>query len=353
MPQGTIRWRNNRVELIDQRLLPGKTRYVACTTDKDIRDAIKMMKIRGAPAIGIAGAYGAYLGVRKSRAAGFRKFKLELEGTIKRLAASRPTARNLFWALERVNALVDENKARPVRELKRLILEAANAILEEDGKICRSMGQHGKRLIAKGARVLTHCNAGGLATGGYGTALGVIMAAGKKIRRVYVDETRPRLQGARLTMWELMAAGIPAVLICDNMAASLMAKAEIDAVIVGADRIAANGDTANKIGTYNLGVLARYHKVPFYVAAPFSTFDLSTADGAAIPIEERSAMEVKKVNGKYITPRSADVKNPAFDVTPAGLISAIITERGIIKKPDKRKITKMIGPIFSMRDRKS
>ncbi len=342
MAYETIRWRNDRVELIDQRLLPGKVRYVPCTTDRDIHAAIKTMKIRGAPAIGIAAAYGAYLGVRRSRAKDFVGFKKELDRAMKYLAGSRPTARNLFWALEEVDALVKNNRNRPVGELKRMILGKARAILEEDKKICRSIGNRGGRLIKKGSGVLTHCNAGGLATGGYGTALGVIFSAGRKIRMVYVDETRPVLQGARLTVWELMQRKVPATLICDNMAASLMAKREIDAVIVGADRIAANGDTANKIGTYNVAILADHHNIPFYVAAPVSTFDLSIPRGESIPIEERSHEEVKKIGGRYITPRNVKVKNPAFDVTPAGLITAIITERGIIRKPNKQKIARKV-----------
>ncbi len=329
--------------MIDQRLLPGKTRYAACFTDGDVVRAIKAMAVRGAPAIGIAAAYGVYLGVRKSRARGFRSFKKELERTMKRLAASRPTARDLFWALERVDELVKKNKGMPVGELKSMVLYEAHAILDEDRRRCRAIGREGKALIAKGSNILTHCNAGGLATGGYGTALGVIFAAGKKVRRVYVDETRPVMQGARLTVWELSKANIPATLICDNMAASLMAKNEVDAVMVGADRIAANGDVANKIGTYNLAVLAHYHKVPFYVAAPRSTFDLSVADGGAIPIEERSPLEVKKMGGEYVTLKDVDVRNPAFDITPAKLITAIITERGVIRRPDRRKIAKLVG----------
>ena len=342
MTYETIRWRNNRVELIDQRFLPGRARYAACATDKDIHAAIKTMKIRGAPAIGVAAAYGAYLGVRGSRAKVFGKFKKELDRTRKYLAGSRPTARNLFWALERIDALVKKNRAKPVKELKRMILDEAHAVLEEDRRTCRLIGRQGKPLIPGGSAVLTHCNAGPLATGGCGTALSVIFSAKAKIKRVYADETRPVLQGARLTVWELMRKKIPVTLICDNMAASLMAKKKVDAVIVGADRIAANGDTANKIGTYNLAILADYHGVPFYVAAPVSTFDLSLRRGKDIPIEERSPEEVKKINGKYITVRDVNVENPAFDVTPAKLITAIITERGVIKKPDRRKIAKTV-----------
>ncbi|MEA3490084.1 MAG: S-methyl-5-thioribose-1-phosphate isomerase [Candidatus Omnitrophota bacterium] len=339
----TIRWKNNRVELLDQRLLPGKTKYTPCTTDRDIHCAIRTMKIRGAPAIGIAGAYGVYLGVRKSRAKSFEEFRKELKKTIDYLAGSRPTARNLFWALERMEGLINRNRKASVRKLKKILLDGANAILEEDRKICRLIGKNGRKLLSKGTTVLTHCNAGGLAAGEYGTALGVIFASANRIRRVYVDETRPVLQGARLTVWELLKVGIPTTLICDNMAASLMAKKEIDAVVVGADRIAANGDTANKIGTYNLAVLAGYHGVPFYVAAPVSTFDLSLSTGKNIPIEERSPLEVKKINGRYITMKKVAVRNPAFDVTPAKLITAIITERGVIRRPDGGKVARVVG----------
>jgi len=338
----TMRWKNNRLELIDQRLLPKKNIYISCVTSGDVREAIKTMVVRGAPAIGIAGAYGVYLGMRKSRARNFDAFKKEMSAVIKRLASSRPTARNLFWALERMDALVKENHKKPVKTLKSLILAEAHTILAEDMKICRAMGRYGAKLIPTHAGILTHCNAGGLATAGYGTALGVIFAARKKIRRVYADETRPVLQGARLTAWELDRARIPVTLICDNMAASLMAAKKVDAVIVGADRIAANGDTANKIGTYNLAVLARYHKISFYVAAPFSTFDLSITDGTGIEIEERSAEEVRKIGSACIAPEKVSVWNPAFDVTPAKLITAIITEKGIIRRPTRRKVARML-----------
>ncbi len=339
----TIRWRNNRVELIDQRLLPGKLKYISCHTARDMWKAIRQLKVRGAPAIGIAGAYGAYLGIRKSKAKGFDGFMRDLEKATLYLAGARPTARNLFWALERVIAVVEKNKDRKADRLKKIVLGEANAILEEDNRICRAIGVNGSKLIKRASAVLTHCNAGGLATGGYGTAISVIIRARKKITRVYADETRPVLQGARLTVWELVHEKVPTTLICDNMAASLMSRGRIDAVIVGADRIAANGDTANKIGTYNLAVLAGYHKVPFYIAAPFSTFDLSMPDGTGIIIEERPSGEVKKIGREYITVKDVDVWNPAFDVTPAGLITAIITEKGIIERPDKRKIARVVG----------
>ncbi len=343
MAYDTIRWKNNRVELIDQRYLPRKTRYAICRTDKDMWGAIKAMKIRGAPAIGIAGAYGAYLGIRNSSKRTFGAFKKELDKSIKYLASSRPTAKNLFWALERMDSVACKNKNKPISDIKNILLEEAHKVLTDDKKICRLIGKNGKTLIKRSSNVLTHCNAGGLATGEYGTALGVIFSAKNKIKMVYADETRPWLQGARLTVWEIMQEKMPVTLICDNMAAALMAKKEIDAVVVGADRIAANGDTANKIGTYNVAVLAHYHKIPFYVAAPVSTFDLSLGSGKSIPIEERSPEEVKMINGVYITPKGALVKNPAFDVTPRKLITAIITERGVIRKPDKKKIGKVLG----------
>jgi len=338
----TIRWRNGHVELIDQTLLPGKVEYIECNSAEDIWYAIKKMNIRGAPAIGIAGAYGVYLGIRNSKAVDFHSFEIEVERMVRYLSTSRPTARNLFWGLERVNEAVRENSGKNIPELKKTVLGEAHAILEEDRKICRDIGKYGAGLIPKGARILTHCNAGALATADYGTALGVIFSAKKKIRKVFVDETRPLLQGARLTAWELVNNGIKATLICDNMAASLMAKGEIDAVIVGADRIAANGDTANKIGTYSVAIAAAYHKVPFYVAAPLSTFDLSLPDGSAIPIEERDKSEVRMIGDKLITVKDVDVKNPAFDVTPAQLITAIITERGVIKRPNKKRIAAVV-----------
>ena len=343
MKYETVRWRKNKVELIDQGELPAKMKYVCCRTLKDIFSAIKTMKVRGAPAIGITGAYGVYLGIRKSRAEDFKSFKCDIEKCVKYLGASRPTARNLFWALERMLREAEKNKKKPVSEIKRLMLAQAHLLLAEDKKICRKIGQYGQKLIKRGSSVLTHCNAGGLATADYGTALGVIFAGKSKIRKVYVDETRPRLQGARLTAWELTKAKVPAVLICDNMAASFMARSKIDMVIVGADRIASNGDTANKIGTYSLAVAARYHNIPFYVAAPISTFDLSLSSGKEIPIEERCVSEVKEINGKYITVKDIKAENPAFDITPARLISGIITEKGIIKNPNKKRIKKIIN----------
>ncbi len=339
----TIYWQSGIVELIDQRLLPHELKYVKCRNARDIYEAIRMMKIRGAPAIGIAAAFGIYLGVRNSGAKGFTAFKKDFTRVSDYLSRSRPTANDLFWAMSRIEQCVNISRDKPIKEIKRRILEEAKALLEEDIKKCRSIGDNGKELLGKGSGILTHCNAGGLATAGYGTALGVIFSAGKRIKNVYVDETRPRLQGARLTMWELENRGIPCTLICDNTAGDLMRRGEIDAVIVGADRIASNGDAANKIGTYSAAVLAEYHKIPFYVAAPFSTFDLSLHNGAEIPIEERPQKEVKEIRGKMITTRGAKALNRAFDVTPAELITGIITEKGFIKAPNRSKISKMAG----------
>lgn len=339
----TLRWKSGKLELIDQTLLPGKFTYVSCTTAREVWNAIKTMIVRGAPAIGIAGAYGVYLGVRKSKAKDYETFKREVDKTVEYLASCRPTASNLFWALGRMKVLVERNPSAPVAKLKEMLLSQAQAINEEDLEECRSIGEYGKMLLPDWCSVLTHCNAGGLATAGYGTALGIIFSARSKIRNVYVDETRPVLQGARLTMWELTKKGIPATLISDNMAASIMAKKEIDAIIVGADRIVSNGDVANKIGTYNLAVLAKYHKIPFYVAAPTSTFDMSLTTGKYIPIEQRHQDEVKKLAGTFITPAKAKAYNPAFDVTPAKLVTAIITERGVIKRPDKKKMARFMA----------
>ncbi|MFH1837642.1 MAG: S-methyl-5-thioribose-1-phosphate isomerase [Candidatus Omnitrophota bacterium] len=339
MKYETMRWKNNKLELIDQRKLPDAVKYVKCATDKDVYCAIKNMTVRGAPAIGVTGAYGAYLGIRNVKTKDKEVFREKLDKVITFLDSARPTARNLFWALDRMKNVSENNiKKLTVSQIKEKLLKEAHNILKEDITLCKKIGENGRKLFQKKVSILTHCNAGALATAGYGTALGVIFSSRKKIKMVYADETRPRLQGARLTVWELTKNNIPTTLICDNMAASLMAKGEINAIVVGADRIAANGDTANKIGTYSLAVLAKYHKVPFYVAAPFSTFDLTLKNGKGILIEERDAAEVKKIGNSFITVKSVKVKNPAFDVTPAELITAIITERGVIEKPTRSKI---------------
>lgn len=335
MPVETISWKEGKARYIDQTRLPHVVRFVECASVKRLWRAIKTLEIRGAPAIGIAGALGVLLGVEKVRLGRGADLVKEVKRVAGYLASSRPTAVNLFWALDRMVRLAEANRARPGREIKEILLKEALAIIDEDKRACRSMARHGARLIRSGDVILTHCNAGGLATADYGTALGVIFQAhkeGKRIR-VYVDETRPLLQGSRLTAWELLREGIDTTLICDNMAASLMAKGKIDKIFVGADRIARNGDTANKIGTYGLAVLADHHRIPFYVVAPFSTFDFDLKTGADIPIEERDGDEVRSVLGKPVAPKRVKVYNPAFDVTPNALISAIVTEEGVFRKP--------------------
>ncbi len=317
--------------MLDQRLLPTEEVWLDYTDYREVAEAIRTMVVRGAPAIGVAAAFGAAFGARDIEEERFELFFAQFEKVCSLLAATRPTAVNLCWALERMKSVARNNSAAPHSELKNILLTEACRIADADIEINRALGRHGERLIADGARILTHCNAGALATGGYGTALGVIRAAveaGKNIS-VVADETRPWLQGARLTTWELMQDNIPVTLICDNMAGHLMSKGEIDCVIVGADRIAANGDTANKIGTYTVAVLAREHNLPFYVAAPTSTIDLDMEDGSSIPIEERDSSEITHCGGHRIAPQGVVVRNPAFDVTPARLITAIITENGI------------------------
>jgi len=339
MPVPTIEWKNNRLKIIDQVLLPGRLGFIYCNNVESVWKAIKEMNIRGAPALGVAAAFGVYLGVRDSD----KNFFKDLEKTIKYIARSRPTARNLFWALERMKKRACLCEKIPVAKIKKALLQEAREILKEDKSICRNMGKFGQKLIKSGDIILTHCNAGGLATADYGTALGVIFSAhraGKKIK-VFVDETRPVLQGARLTAWELIREGVKTTLISDNMAASLMKKGKIDKIIVGADRIARNGDVANKIGTYNVAVLAAYHKIPFYVAAPLSTIDANIKTGKYIPIEERDPDEIRKIGGIYIAPKKVNVYNPAFDVTPSNLVTAIITEKGILRKPFIKSIKKV------------
>ncbi|MFH0910768.1 MAG: S-methyl-5-thioribose-1-phosphate isomerase [Planctomycetota bacterium] len=340
----TIAWRDGAVRAIDQTRLPNELRVVTLRTAGAMWSAIRRLTIRGAPAIGIAGAFGVVLGVRRSRAKTWPAFRRALLRVARRLATARPTAVNLFWALDRMMACAEAHRAESLPNIRRALLREAQAILAEDCRACRRIGRNGAPLIRRGAAVLTHCNAGALATAEHGTALAVLFAAeeaGKAIR-VYADETRPLLQGARLTTWELMRAGIPVTLICDNMAAQLMQAGKVDLVITGADRVASNGDAANKIGTYGLAVLAKAHKIPFYIAAPESTFDLSLPNGQAIPIEERAPEEVTAPFGRRIAPRGVTAYNPAFDVTPARLITAIITEHGIIRKPSKAKIFKQL-----------
>ncbi|MFP4058236.1 MAG: S-methyl-5-thioribose-1-phosphate isomerase [Candidatus Brocadiia bacterium] len=343
MPVPTIQWvggLGGHARLIDQTRLPTEFREIDVTDVESMREAIRALRVRGAPAIGIAAAYGTVLGVQGSEAEDYEQFRRELAGTADRLATARPTAVNLFWALERMKEVAEAQRSMPIPALKQRLLDEALAIAEEDRATCRAIGRHGARRVPDPAGVLTHCNAGALATADYGTALGVLYAAHEQGKRlhVYADETRPLLQGARLTTWELMQAGIDVTLICDNMAAQVLREGKVDLVVVGADRIAANGDTANKIGTYGLAILAREHGVPFYVAAPVSTFDLSLPSGEAIPIEERGAEEVTCGFGRTTAPDAVHVYSPAFDVTPARYITAIITERGLIEPVDETTV---------------
>jgi methylthioribose-1-phosphate isomerase len=347
----TIEWQDGVVVMVDQRKLPAAEIYVRARTAQEMARAIKTMVIRGAPAIGVAAAYGIALGMRKSQASGTTKFAAEFQKVCELMRATRPTAVNLFWAIERMkkrfaaSALAGES----VEEIKARLLTEAQQIHDEDVASCRAMGAHGAALVGDGARILTHCNAGALATAGYGTALGVIRGAaeqGKKVS-VYADETRPLLQGARLTAWELTRDAIPTTVITDNMAGWLMQQGEIDLVVVGADRIAANGDVANKIGTYTVAVLAHEHGLPFYVVAPASTIDLATPDGRHIPIEERDGREVTHIGPWRVAAEGAAVRNPAFDVTPNRLVSAIVTERGVFRAPyaESLKIAAGVGSV--------
>ncbi len=331
----TIRWQDNAVVMIDQRRLPEEEVYLTCTDYREVVEAIRTLAIRGAPAIGVAAAMAAALGALACSETDLPAFQRHFQDICQVIAGARPTAVNLTWAVQRMQALVTASGDLDVPAIKEKLVAAAQAMLAEDIRINRQMGWHGQTLIHDGDAVLTHCNAGGLATGGYGTAIGVIRAAweaGKKIQ-VWVDETRPVLQGARLTAWELGKLGIPHTLIPDNAAASLMAKGRVNCIVVGADRIAANGDVANKIGTYGVAVWAKYHNVPFYVAAPLSTFDFSLSDGSQIPIEERDPAEVTRIHGHCIAPAGCPALNLAFDVTPHTLIAGIITEHGICRPP--------------------
>jgi methylthioribose-1-phosphate isomerase len=333
----TIAREADAVVMIDQRKLPGQEVYVRCKTGQEVARAIKAMVIRGAPAIGVAAAMGIAIGMRKSRATGTQKFAAEFQKLCELMASTRPTAVNLFWAIERMKSTfaAGAQAGESVEQIKDRLDRESEAIHDEDVAGCRAMGAFGAEVVPADGRILTHCNAGALATAGYGTALGVIRGAVEAGKRVTVlaDETRPFLQGARLTAWELVREGIDTTVITDNMAGALMRQGQVDLVVVGADRIAANGDTANKIGTYTVAVLAREHDIPFYVAAPLSTIDLNTPDGLHIPIEERDAREVTHVGGNQVTPAGVKVRNPSFDVTPNHLIAGFITERGIFRPP--------------------
>ena len=333
----TIEWQSDAVVMIDQRKLPGQEIYVRCKTAPEVARAIKTMVIRGAPAIGVAAAMGIALGMNRSKAQGTKQFAVEFNKLCDLMAATRPTAVNLFWAIARMKQAFSAAvlAGQSVAEVKARLTSEATAIHDEDVASCRAMGRFGAEMVPAGARILTHCNAGALATAGYGTALGVIRAAAEqgKVAQVFADETRPFLQGARLTAWELVRDGIPTTVITESMAGPLMQRGDIDFIVVGADRIAANGDFANKIGTYTVAMLAHAHKIPFYTAAPLSTIDLATPDGSAIPIEQRDAREVTHLGGTRLAPEGATVWNPAFDVTPNHLLAGVITEKGIARPP--------------------
>jgi methylthioribose-1-phosphate isomerase len=349
----TIEWRDDRVRMLDQRKLPQEVRYLDCRNASSVAHAIRTMAIRGAPAIGVAAAMGIALAARKNRSTHPRVFAKAVEKVCREMRETRPTAVNLFWALGRMEKILEDVESDGVEEVRKRLVREALQILETDIEVNRKIGMYGKQLIKEGNGVLTHCNAGALATGGFGTALGVLYAArdeGKHFE-VFVDETRPMLQGSRLTAWELVQEKIPATLITDNMAGVLMRKGLVHLVVVGADRIARNGDTANKIGTYGLAVLSKSHGIPFYVAAPTSTLDLSLVSGEEIPIEERSVAEVTHFRGFPVAPKGVKALNPAFDVTPHSLIHGIITEKGIIRKPFRKNLRKIFATSNPRRER--
>ena len=340
----TIEWHGNRVRMVDQRKIPRRIAWYVCTDHKDVIRGIRDMVIRGAPAIGVAAAMGLALGGRSIGTRSYATFKRRFEAMGRQMHKARPTAVNLGWAVERMQGLVERMADAPVEEIKRALRVESERILAEDIEINRKIGEHGEGLVPQGATILTHCNAGSLATGGYGTALGVIRRAHEKGKKVSViaDETRPWLQGLRLTAFELMVDGIPVTVIADNAAGSLMRRKMIDLVVTGADRIAANGDVANKIGTYQVAVLAKEHKVPFYVAAPLSTIDPAIASGDAIPIEEREGREISQWGNQRIGPKGVKTLNPVFDITPARYVAGIITEEGPVRPPYRREIRKIL-----------
>jgi methylthioribose-1-phosphate isomerase len=339
----TLEWTDNGIRFIDQTKLPTEELYVVCTDYHQVAEAIRSMVVRGAPAIGVAAAMGIALGVKDSKADNSADLKKEFDEICETIRETRPTAVNLFWAIRRMSEKFDTLRVRPFRLIRQGMIDEALRMHAEDIAANQAMGRHGATLMPSSGGVLTHCNAGALATAGYGTALGVIRAAveaGKKIH-VYADETRPFLQGSRLTAWELMKDGIPTTVISDSMAGVMMQQGKIGAIVVGADRIAANGDVANKVGTYTVAVLAKEHGIPFYVAAPLSTIDLATRDGSRIPIEQRNIREVTHIAGKQMVPDGVEVANPAFDVTPAKYVTAIITERGIARAPYNDSLRKL------------
>ncbi len=331
----TLEWTESGVRFIDQTKLPTEEVYVNCNSCEEVADVIRNMVVRGAPAIGVAAAMGIALGIKNSPATNLPDLKKDFDRICSVMGKTRPTAVNLFWAIGRMREKLGQSDSGSVPQIKQALIEEAQRMHAEDIAANQAMGRHGATLMPASGGVLTHCNAGALATCGYGTALGVIRAAveqGKKLH-VYADETRPFLQGSRLTAWELMKDGIPTTVISDNMAGAMMSQGKVKAIVVGADRIAANGDVANKIGTYSVAVLAKEHRIPFYVAAPFSTIDLETLDGTRIPIEQRNAREVTHIAGRRMVPEGVEVENPAFDVTPSTYVTAIITERGVARAP--------------------
>ncbi len=338
-----LRWKDGRLEMLNQRVLPTRFEYLTFNSAIEVAEGIRSMVVRGAPIIGCTSAYGVALEAQRLRSTTPREFASAMDKAFKVLAESRPTAMNLFWALKRMRALWKDTAWRTSGEIADVLLRAAHEMLAENFRINRSMGAFGATLLSNDMRIFTHCNAGALATAGHGTALGIIRSAvevGKQIS-VIVGETRPFLQGARLTVWEMVQEKIPVTLITDNMTGYLMSRGEIDAVVVGADRVAANGDVANKIGTYMVAVLAKRHSIPFYVACPLSTIDLATPNGAAIPIEERNADEVTGFHEYQWVAKEVNVCNPAFDVTPADLVTALVTEKGIVEQPNSDRITKL------------
>jgi len=339
----TLEWTDQGVRFIDQTKLPTEETYVNCTSYEQVADVIRNMVVRGAPAIGVAAAMGVALGVQKSKAESGADLKKDFDQICDVIGKTRPTAVNLFWAINRMREKFEFLRMRPLPQIKDALIEEAKRMHAEDIAANQAMGRHGATLMPASGGVLTHCNAGALATAGYGTALGVIRAAieaGKKIH-VFADETRPFLQGSRLTAWELMKDGIPTTVISDNMSGAMMKQGKIGAIVVGADRIAANGDVANKIGTYTVAILAKEHNIPFYVAAPISTVDLATKDGSGIPIEQRNSREVTHIAGKQMTPDGVEIENPAFDVTPAKYVTAIVTERGIARAPYEESLRRL------------
>jgi methylthioribose-1-phosphate isomerase len=341
----TLEWTDQGVRFIDQTKLPTEETYVTCKSYEQVADAIRTMVVRGAPAIGVAAAMGIALGAQNSKAETVGDLKRDLDQICDVIRKTRPTAVNLFWAIHRMQEKFERIRIRPIAQIKRELVEESKRMHAEDIAANQAMGRYGATLMPSEGGVLTHCNAGALATAGYGTALGVIRAAveqGKKIH-VYADETRPFLQGSRLTAWELLKDGIPTTVISDNMAGAMMRQGKIGAIVVGADRIAANGDVANKIGTYTVAVLAKENGIPFYVAAPTATVDLACPDGDHIPIEQRNAREISHIAGKQVTPDGVSIENPAFDVTPAKYVTAIITERGIAREPYLQSLQKLVA----------